>query len=113
MWKKVESSEVSFAPYRTGVSNIKRILEQKNDGMKSITGMGLLELPPNGVFGPHTHPDREEIYYVVSGTGSILVGNEEIPATEGLTVYVDGVEEHGIRTGADEQIIILFVHVQV
>jgi mannose-6-phosphate isomerase-like protein (cupin superfamily) len=113
MWKKVESGEAKFSPYRTGVSNIKRILEQKDDGMKSITGMGLLELPPNGIFGPHTHPDREEIYYVIAGTGTIVVGEDEIPATEGLTVYVDGAVEHGIRTGADEQIVILFVHAQV
>jgi len=113
MWSVIESEKIPFSPYRKGVSNIKRILEQKTVGSESFTGFGLLEIPPSGVFPLHTHPDHEEIYYVLSGSGTVMVEDEEIPAKEGLTVYVSGEFPHGIRNQTDEPLTVLFVHAQV
>src|SRR4030067_1554022 len=84
LWSVIESEKIPFAPYTKGVSNIKRIFEQKNVGSRSFTGFGLLEIPPGGVFPQHTHPDREEVYYVLSGSGTIMVENKEGSAKEGL-----------------------------
>ena len=113
MWSLVESEKISFSPYRKGVSNIKRILEQETVGSKCFTGFGLLEIPPDGVFPRHTHPDREEIYYVLSGSGTIMVEDKEIPAKEGSTVYVSGEFPHGIRNQTDKPLTVLFVHAHV
>ncbi|HID90427.1 TPA: cupin domain-containing protein [Candidatus Bathyarchaeota archaeon] len=114
MWSVIDSEKIPFSPYRKGVSNIKRILDRETVGSKRFTGFGLLEVPPReGVFLPHTHPDREEIYYVLSGSGTILVEDREIPAKEGLTVYVSGELPHGIRNQTDEPLMILYVHAQV
>ena len=113
MWSLVESGKIPFSPYRKGVSNIKRILEQETVGSKRFTGFGLLEIPPDGVFPRHSHPDREEIYYVLSGSGTIMVEDKEIPAKEGLTVYVSGESPHGIRNQTDKPLTVLFVHAHV
>jgi len=113
MWSIIESEKIPFSPYPKGTSNIKRILEQKTVGSKRFTGFGLLEIPPNGVFPPHTHPDREEIYYVLSGSGVIITEDKEVPATEGLTIYVSGESPHGIKNGTDKSLVVLFIHAQV
>ena len=113
MWKVIDSGKIPFKPYRTGISNIKRIIEQKTIGTKRIAGFGLIEVPPRGVFGPHRHPEREEIYYVLSSSGSIVIGDEEIPAREGLTIYVSGEDPHGMRNQGDKPLIVIFVTVHV
>jgi mannose-6-phosphate isomerase-like protein (cupin superfamily) len=110
MWSVIESEKIPFSPYRKGVSNIKRIIEQKTVGSKRFTGFGLLEIPPGGIFPPHTHPEREEIYYVLSGSGTIVVEDKEIKAKEGLTIYVPGEFPHGIRNQTGKPLTVLFVH---
>jgi len=113
MWSVIESEKISFSPYGKGFSNIKRILEQKTVGSKRFTGFGLLEIPPGGVFPQHAHPEREEIYYVLSGSGTIMVEDKEVPAKEGLTIYVSGESPHGIRNQTDKPLTVLFVHARV
>jgi mannose-6-phosphate isomerase-like protein (cupin superfamily) len=113
MWNVIESDKIPFSPYPKGTANIKRIAEQKTVGCKRFTGFGLLEIPPGGVFPEHTHPDREEIYYVLSGSGTIIVEDKEISAKEGLAVYVSGEHPHGIRNQTDKPLTVLFVHVQI
>jgi len=111
MWKVIESDKIPFAPYPRGVSNIKRIVDGEKVGAKRIAGFGLIEVPPAGLFGPHAHEEREEIYYVLSDSGSIVVGEEEIPAREGLTLYVSGEDQHGLRNRGDRPLLVAFVTV--
>ena len=113
MWSVIESEKIPFSPYPKGAANIKRILEQKTVGSRRFTGFGLLEIPPNGVFPQHTHPDREEIYYVLSGSGAITVEDKEIPATKGIALYVSGESPHGIKNETDKSVLVLFVHTLV
>jgi len=111
MWKIIKSEEIPFKPYTKGISNIKRIIEKDKVGTERIAGFGLIEVPSRGVFGPHKHPEREEIYYVLSGTGSIIVGEEEIPAEQGLTLYVSGEDLHGLKNEDEKPLTVIFVTV--
>jgi len=111
MWKIIESDQIPFAPYPRGVSNIKRIVDGEKVGTKRIAGFGLIEVPPGGMFGPHAHEEREEIYYVLSDSGSLLVGEEEIPARGGLTLYVSGEDLHAMRNRGDKPLLVVFVTV--
>ena len=111
MWKVIRSREIPFKPYPKGVSNIKRVVEKDKVGTERIAGFGLIEVPPGGVFGPHQHPEREEIYYVLSGTGSIVVGDKEMPLEEGLTLYFSGEDSHGLKNEGDEILTVIFVTV--
>jgi len=113
MWKIVKAQDTSFSPYPKSTANIKRILEQRTLGSKRLAGFGMLELPPNGIFPEHIHPEREEVYYVLSGKGKIIVEGEEIEAEEGLTLYVSGENPHGIRNYGKEPLKVLFVTVYV
>ena len=111
MWKIIESGRIPFAPYSKGIANIKRIIEKDKVGTERIAGLGLIEVPPGGVFGPHSHPEREEIYYVLSSSGSIVVGEKEISAGEGLTLYVSGEDVHGMKNQGDEPLVVMFITV--
>lgn len=113
MWKVVESDKLPFTPYAESTSKIKRILDQRTAGSKRFTGFGLLEIPPNGTFPQHTHPEREEIYYVLSGSGTLLVGNDKIPADKGMALYVHGETPHGIVNQTDKTLTVLYVHVHI
>lgn len=113
MWKTIDSKKLSFSPYRKGNANIKRVIEKKAVGTKRIAGLGLIEVPPGGVFPPHTHPEREEVYYVLAGSGIILVDDEEIQAAEGLTFYVSGETRHGMKNLGGESLVVLYVTVYV
>lgn len=111
MWKVIPSAEIPFTPYSKGIANIKRIVRKDEVGTERIAGFGLLEVPPGGVFGPHTHPEREEIYYVLSNSGSIIVGDKEVPAREGLTLYVSGEDPHGLKNQDNEPLLAIFITV--
>ena len=113
MWKIVDSKQVSFVPYHKGIANIQRLIEQKIIGTKRIAGCGIIEVPPDGVFPPHIHPEREEIYYILSGRGTILVEDREIQVKEGVTFYISGEELHGIRNKGSAPLKVLFVTVYV
>ena len=109
MWKIIDSEELPFTPYPKGKANIKRIIEKEKVGTERIGGFGLIEVPPGGVFEPHTHPEREEIYYVISDSGSLIVGDKEVPAKRGLALYVSGVDAHGLKNPGNRPLLIMFV----
>jgi quercetin dioxygenase-like cupin family protein len=109
LWKTIDSKTLSFTPYRKGQAQIKRVIEQNAVGTKRIAGLGLIAVPPGGVFPPHTHPEREEVYYVLAGSGSILVEDKVIQAEEGLTFYVSGETRHGMKNLGSERLLVLYV----
>lgn len=109
MWKVVDARMFEFQPYPRGSAAIKRIVEQKAVGSQRLAGLGFLELPPGGIFPEHTHPEREEVYYVLSGSGKILVEGQEVEAQEGITLYVSGETPHGLRNVADKPLRVVYV----
>lgn len=59
------------------------------------------EIAPGGHTPRHSH-DYEHEVYVVSGTGTVLLGGEHRPLRAGDVVYVPADEEHQFReTGGD------------
>lgn len=113
MWTVIDSEDLPFTPYRTGLASIKRVIERTSVDTKRLAGFGLIEVPPGGVFGPHTHPEREEIYYVLAASGALVVQDTEIPAKAGLTLYVSGEEPHGMKNDGSRPLIVAFVTVAV
>jgi mannose-6-phosphate isomerase-like protein (cupin superfamily) len=52
--------------------------------------------------GPHSHPD-DDVFYVLSGTISVLVGSEWIEATAGSFVLVPGDVTHDFENRGSER----------
>jgi len=58
---------------------------------------------------PHLHPHQDEIFHVVEGTGTIVVGEEEVRVSSGSLVYGPSGVRHGIRADAGGRLALMFV----
>lgn len=59
-------------------------------------------VPPGGGPPPHTHTREDEVFYVLSGEFTFLVGGREIIARPGATVNAPRDVEHTLRNTAGE-----------
>ena len=64
---------------------------------------GLFWLAPGQQTQDDVHPDAEEIYYVVSGSGRLIMNEEEFRVEEGMTVFIPaGVNHQSFNDGGEE-----------
>ena len=54
----------------------------------AASSQGEVIVNPGQGHAPHLHERADELIYVISGTGTQTVGDEEFPVTEGDTVYI-------------------------
>ena len=60
-------------------------------------------LPPGGLSGEHLHSRTEELYFILSGTGIMLIDGQEHPVAAGSLILTGLGTRHGLRNvGADE-----------
>ena len=74
-----------------------------------ITQCSLAEevLPPGCSVSPHHHLELEEIYYIVSGSGLMKVGDEERQVVPGDAIYVPRGSRHTLINNGTEHIRLL------
>ncbi len=66
-------------------------------------------LPPGAAVGRHHHLETEEIYYILSGTGRMTVGDEEREVGAGDAVFIPRGYSHTLRNTGGEAMTILLV----
>ena len=77
-------------------------------GATQALSLGVAEIPPGATLARHRHA-APEIYYVLSGAGSVVVDGEDYPATAGSAIFIPGGALHAFsNTGA---VTIAFVYV--
>ena len=64
---------------------------------------GYAELPPGSIHELHTHPNADEVFYVISGHGMAQCGDQEFEINAGDTVFTPAGEPH-ITKNTDENI---------
>jgi len=55
----------------------------------------------------HAHEGSDKIYYVLRGTGSFTVGEEERDLGEGNAVLASAGDQHGVRNETQEELVLL------
>lgn len=76
------------------------------DSKKLVFVLG--SFAPGEGLDPHIHPESEEIYYIIEGTGTVYTGKEkkEISIEPGMALYIPDGIEHSVRnTGSDRLVI--------
>ncbi len=68
------------------------------------------DFEPNEGLDPHTHDVQEEVYYCVSGKGTVWSGKDkkETPIEPGVGLWIPRGVEHAVRNTGDEQLVIAF-----
>lgn len=63
------------------------LIDRLQGPSKNLT-CGHTTIYPTGTTTGHSHADMEEIYYVLSGEGIMVVGDDEYPIKQGDALYV-------------------------
>jgi mannose-6-phosphate isomerase-like protein (cupin superfamily) len=71
--------------------------------------MGHTIIYPTGKTTGHAHEDMEEVYYILSGKGKMVVGDDEFPVQVGDAFYVPFGEYHVTYNTGNQPLAILWV----
>lgn len=76
-----------------------------------ITHCSLAEeiLPPGKAVTPHHHLQLEEVYYIMSGSGVMTVGDEQCEVGAGDAIYIPRNHRHTLENTGSEPIRLLLV----
>ncbi len=74
---------------------------------KPSMSAGLYVLPAGGVDGQKPHTE-DEVYYVLNGRATIMVGGEERPVRAGSAVFVAANVEHRFHSIEEELVLLVF-----
>ncbi len=68
-----------------------------------------ISLPPGASIGHHVHKGEDELYYILSGTGRAIDGEEFVPVGPGSAVLTRSGEGHGLENTGDYDLVLLAV----
>jgi mannose-6-phosphate isomerase-like protein (cupin superfamily) len=71
-------------------------------------GVAELECGESRHFRPHKHI-QAEVYYVLSGEGTVTISGTDYAVRAGTTVFIPGGAEHGARNTGTELLRLLYV----
>lgn len=99
--------------YREGeqlkVADLNRIVVLIDRSETALTEVGWNIWRTSLVGPPHFHNEKEQIFYITSGVGKVVVGTEEYQVKPGSLVYVPaGTVHQTIVTGAEDLTYLLF-----
>ena len=93
MAKIVIEDEIEFEAVEWGLT--KEIVTPHNTGSEKIKVI-ITEFLPGYIHERHTHPDQEEVIYVLSGNGRARTTEEEREIGPGTVIYIPAAEPHTI-----------------
>lgn len=83
-------------------STIRELLAHRNSSIRKQS-LAEARLAPGQATTPHHHAVTEEIYYILSGSAAMTLGDETRPVGPGDAIAIPPGLRHTIRnTGADE-----------
>lgn len=85
----------------------KRLISKDISDSKDIN-LGIGWLPPGKIHILHHHPDASEFYFIIIGSGKIIVEDRIIEAKPGMAVYIPQNYKHKIINDTSETLVVLF-----
>lgn len=71
--------------------------------------MGYTIIYPTGTTTGHSHDNMEEVYFVISGEGIMVIGDEKFPIKAGDALYVEPGEYHTTLQKGNLPLVVLWV----
>jgi mannose-6-phosphate isomerase-like protein (cupin superfamily) len=82
-------------------SEIRELLAHRNSCIR-LQSLAEARLPVGKTTTPHYHPQTEEIYYILAGSGRMRIGSEERPVGVGDAIAIPPGLEHEITNTGSE-----------
>lgn len=87
-------------------SEIRELLAHRNSCIRNQS-LAEARLPPGAATTPHHHPRTEEIYYILSGSGRMQIGDEVQDVAEGDAIAIPPGQVHTIRNTGETTLVFL------
>lgn len=88
---------------------LKVLLSPKVQGTSPQLSMGMVTIPPGESGNPHSHTREQETWFVISGTGKLVVGDEEVKLEADMVVVAPVGVPHQIINDGNEILKALFI----
>ncbi len=72
-------------------------------------GLGIVEIPPGESGNVHAHADEQESWYIISGHGRIIIGDEVIELEPDMAITAQKNLPHQIINDSDEFLKAIFI----
>ena len=88
---------------------IRSFFTKKTVGTENLTYV-MGDFVPGEGLDPHIHEEQEEVYYCVSGKGTVWYGEDqkETPIEPGVGLWIPRGTKHAIRNTGSEKLIMAF-----
>lgn len=73
---------------------------------------GLLLYAPGQTTPDHKHSDIDEVFYVISGEGTITINNEEMHVKEKDIIFSPNGETHGFNNTSSDNWVVLQIKIE-
>jgi mannose-6-phosphate isomerase-like protein (cupin superfamily) len=80
------------------------LLDAGDLGSKNLS-VTWVDVPPGAEQRPHSHPDSEQIYVIVRGSGRMQVAGDTEQVGEGDVVFIPPAAAHGIKNEGPEPLV--------
>lgn len=77
--------------------------DPESECLQTMWKCWITTVPPKVEIKPHVHKDHEQIYYLVKGSGIILVGDEKAEVKAGDCIYLPSDVPHGFINNSNEE----------
>ena len=88
---------------------LKILLSPALQSVSEDLSMGMVILPPKESGDPHIHQESQEVWYIISGRGILIVGGEATDLEPDTVVVAPASAEHQIINDSDEELKALFI----
>lgn len=90
----------------------KKVLSKGRNDLTRITQIAWGSLMPGEAVSEHRHPDMDECFYFIRGSGALTVNGQVHPLHEGLYIRIPAMAEHALAC-TDEKLEFFYFGLQV
>ena len=96
-------------PIKVLGGTIKRMFNPETADTRHLTFSVGYFSPEEGLQA-HVHPESEEVYYVIRGSGTVYLGEEKRPllVDPDMAIYIPPKMVHGVKNTGEERLVIAF-----
>ena len=87
-------------------STIRELMAHRNSAIRQQS-LAEARLAPGAATTPHHHKVTEEIYYILTGTASMTLGNETRPVGPGDAIAIPPGLRHTIKNTGSQELVFL------